>query len=86
MHMDAAALIGDGSGLLQLADDLLYGDDVLIVADGADHLGLVLIAGRYPLAALLALRLDAGVTHEFPLPPLRVQGCIGVIISPRIVG
>ena len=84
MHMDPAGFVYKGSPLFQFSHDLLNGDNVLIPADGAYHFRLVFTVSRYLLSSCPFLRINASVTHKFPLPPLRIQRRVGIIIGSDI--
>ncbi|ERI89941.1 hypothetical protein HMPREF1982_04207 [Clostridiales bacterium oral taxon 876 str. F0540] len=51
MNMDAAAVIGNGSGFTKLPDQLLYLFDILPPTDGAYHLGFIIIGCGHDLPA-----------------------------------
>jgi len=81
MNMDAAGAAGNGTGLPEIAYQLLYRFDILPAADRADHLGFVFNRSGYGLSAVFPLRSNAGIAHEFPLATLRVNGGAGVVIA-----
>ena len=86
MHMDTAALVHKCPMLLQLSDDLLDGNNVLILTDGTDHFCFIFRVSPLLSSTDLFLGFNAAVAHKFPLPSLRIQCSVGIIISPQVTG
>jgi hypothetical protein len=84
MHMDTAASIRQCPMLFQLPDDLLNRHNILIATDGTYHLRLIFSPCIDLSPIRFFLRCYTPITHKLPLPPLRVNGCIGIVIGSQI--
>ena len=81
VDVDAAGGVGKGAALVpELADELLHRLDVLILADGADHLHAVATIGKHLSPPFPPLAVDAPVAHEFPAPPLGVRHGVCAVV------
>ena len=84
MDVDARTGVGESPLVAKLPHQLLDGGDVLVGADGADHLGFVGRIGGYLLAVLSFLRVNAPVKGEFPFSPLGIRGSVCLIVCPNV--
>ena len=76
VDVDAAAVIDLGTPLAKLPDQLLYGFDILILADRGHDLHGIQAAGRSFPPCLTA---DTGVTDHLPLSACAVSHGVGVV-------
>ena len=76
MDVQSAGIIDSGASGAELAHQLLYGFNVLILTDGGYKFYLIL-ASRRPAPSVLTP--NGRVTHQFPLPVSVIPNRIGVI-------
>ena len=84
MHMDSAALVCQGTMLFQFPNNFLNGNNVFIATDWTYHLCPVFHISIYPASIYLPFCVNTAIAHKFPLTPLRVNGCIGIVIGSQI--
>ena len=93
MNVDSAGGVYNRAFVPKLSDQFLHIRDVLVGKDGADHFGLVLLAGANPGATHLFLGNNAGVVHSFPGSSLRILSFVGLVgaasvgaFCPEVIG
>ena len=81
MDVDAAGLVGKGTGLAEHPHQFLQLRDVFVGKDGADHFRAVMVGSVHDFAVHLFLRNQAGIVHGFPFPSLLIPCGVGIIGS-----
>ncbi len=81
MDVDAAGLVGKGTGLAERPYQLLQLRNVFVGKDGTDHFRAVEAGSVCNVSVHLLLGNQAGVVHGFPFPSLFIPCDIGIVGS-----
>lgn len=81
MDVDAAGLVGKGTGFAEHPHQFLQLRDVFVGKDGADHFRAVEAGSVCNVAVHLLLGNQTGVVHGFPFPSLFIPCNIGIVGS-----